>query len=165
MPLDRHLIVHLQEIYTTERDFRDYLAGRADAIRDQQLKAAIQQEIDDIGNEIGNLQQCLSIFGLSPSEDSSSPFVDAIKSSDRQAMQEIPNHTAGDMDAHLLLTDLSFGHMEVGMYQGMLSMAQALNQVEVADLLRENLEHEQRDVQEMEDMLAAIVSLSRQQAD
>ena len=162
MPLDRHLIVHLQEVYATETNYRDYLASRADDIRDQQLKSAIRQQIDDIGDEIGNLQQCLSIFGLTPGENLTSPLVEAIKASDAQTMQEIPNHTAGDMDAHLLLTDLSFGHLEVGMYQGMLSMAQALNQKEVADLLKQNLEHEQRDIEEMEDLLSDIVSLSRQ---
>ncbi|HEX2950269.1 MAG TPA: DUF892 family protein [Armatimonadota bacterium] len=163
MSLERHLVAHLQETYTTERDYQGYLRDWSGHIRDQQLKASINSEIHDIDGELTNLAHCLNFFNESPSVDSQSPFVQALKQEDQQTMQAMKESGALDMDVHLAMTDTKFANSEVANYQAMLTMARVLHQSDVAKLLEDNLSHEENDLQTIQDILLALIDLSQQQ--
>ena len=160
MPLNQHLVVHLQEMFVTEQGFCSYLQGWSEQVNNAQLKAVIAREIDDIPRQLDNLRQCLDALGAEVQEDLSSPFVAALKREDEITMQEMPMNEAQDKDIHLALSDIAFSHMEVGMYQGMIAMAQALGQDEVVDLLKSNLRHEHDDLREIQALLPALTGQS-----
>ncbi len=156
MPLEKHLVVHLQEMVATEEGFRGYLMDWSDQVSDVQLKDAISSEIDDIQAQVANLRVCLDALDAQPIQGLTSPFVAALKREDEMTMQEMPMSQGQDLDIHLALSDIAFGHMEVGMYQGMIAMAQALGKEEVVDLLKTNLRHEHDDLRQMQSLLPSL---------
>lgn len=159
MPLDKHLVVHLQEMYAAEDGFCTYLQGWTEKVGNAQLKDAITHEIDDIQVEMDNLRQCLDAFGVTVQTDLTSPFVAALKREDEITMQEM-TMDAADSDIHLALSDIAFGHMEVGMYQGMIAIAQALGKDQVVDLLKTNLTHEHDDLRALQSILPVLTGQS-----
>lgn len=163
MPLEKHLVVHLQEMLASERDYREYLDGWSDKVTNPQLKAAVQHQINDIQQEMDVLRRCMSVMGASPKEGLKSPLVQAFRQEDEETMREMPNATPADMDVHICLFDIKFGHSEVGVYQGMIDMAKALNRSDVVDLLQENFRSEQRDVQQMQNLLPTLINQAKGQ--
>jgi ferritin-like metal-binding protein YciE len=160
MPLDRHFIVHLQEMYATEHDFCDYLNSWVNKIDNSQLKTAVTNEVQDINQQLNNLQQCLSQFNEFPERGLKSPLVQAFQQEDTVTMQHLPQSTAADMDVHLAMTDLTFGQAEIGIYEGLIDMAQALNCSDAINLLQDNLQHEQQDVQQIRNLLPTLINQS-----
>ena len=160
MPLDRHLVVHLHEMYATERDFRDYLNSWSEKVSNPQLKTAVQHQINDIQQEMDILRRCISMMGASPKEELKSQMVQAFRQEYHTMMHEMPNATLSDMDVHLALLDVTFGHAELGAYQGMIDMAKVLNRKDIVDLLQQNFRSEQRDVQQMQNLLPTLIHQS-----
>jgi ferritin-like metal-binding protein YciE len=160
MPLDQHLVVHIQEMVATEQGFCDYLLGWTDQVSNVQLKDAITHEIDDIQTQVANLRECLTALGAEPVQGLTSPFVMALQREDELTMQEMPKADTWDMDIHLALSDITFGHLEVGMYQGMIAMAQALGKDDVVDILKTNLRCEHDDLRQIQNLLPTLTSAS-----
>lgn len=158
MPIDQHLILHLKEMYSTERDYCDYLKEKTNQVRHPQLKSAVNDEVEEIGRQLDNLRQALNTFGVFPDEELKSPAVEALWLEDKQTMQALPNMNPMDMDAHLAITDISFGHSEIGKYQGMLNLAKVLNRNDVVNLLQDNLNSEQQDLEKMQHILSEIIN-------
>jgi len=164
MPLDRHLVVHLQEMFSTEKDYRDYMMAKSSQVQDNQLKSVVSDEIKGIGTELNNLEQCLAFFNEFPKQDLHSPLVSAIQQEDAFTMQAMPSATKADMDMHLVINDITMGNWEIGIYQTLLDMAKALNQRDVINLLQENLSHEKEDLQKMQAILPNFIKQSQQKA-
>jgi ferritin-like metal-binding protein YciE len=163
MPLDQHLMVHMQEIYADARNYRNLLNGWSDQLRNQQLRTMIAQQIHEIGDQLDNLRQCLLIMGSAPDEAMLSPVVDALQREDQITHRAIPNMSPADMDVHVAMTDISFGQMEIGAYQGMVDMARELGQQDVATMLQHNLEEEQDDIWQMQQLLPELIRESQVQ--
>ncbi|MHB0935888.1 MAG: DUF892 family protein [Armatimonadota bacterium] len=163
MPLEKHLVVHLQETLATERDYRDYLAGWSDQVSNAQLKSAVQHQINDIQQEMDVLRRCVGMLGATPKEEMKSPLVAAFRQDDQETMQEMPDATPADMDVHLCIADIKFGHSEIGAYQAMIDMAKAINRTDVVDLLQDNFRSEQRDVQQMQNLLPTLINFEKGQ--
>jgi ferritin-like metal-binding protein YciE len=162
MPLEKHLVVHLQEMHMTERDFRDYLQEKVNQIQNQQLRSMVNKQIDGIGMEMNNLEQCLDMMGAQPKADGKSPIVQAFRQEDEMTMKEMPNMTSEDMDAHLAITDAGFGEMEEGIYQSMILMAQTLGKDGVASKLKQTMDHEVQDLEKMQNFLPTLIEQSQQ---
>lgn len=163
MLLDRHLVVHLQGMYASEREYREYLLHWTDRLRDQQLKSVVNKQAQGIEQELLNLNQALLNLGAFPQDRLHSPAVQALRQDDQMMMQTVPGMSPADFDIHVAMTDIAFGAMEIGKYQGMLAMAKALNQPDVAQLLQQNLDHEEGDLQQMQALLPALLNESQQQ--
>ncbi|HOS42536.1 MAG TPA: DUF892 family protein, partial [Armatimonadota bacterium] len=146
MPLDRHLVVQLQEMVATEEGWRDYLMAWSDQVSDARLQDAIAHEIGAIQARVANLRVCLDALDAEPIQGLTSPFVAARKREDELTMREMPMARGQDRDIHLTLAAIAFGHLEVGRYQGMIALARALGKDEVAELLKTNLRREHDDL-------------------
>ena len=163
MPLEKHLVVHLQEMLATERDYRDYLDTWSNRVENPQLKTAVQHQVNDIQEEMDILRRCMTMLGATPREGLASPLVQAFRQEDDETMREMPDATLADMDVYLCLSDIKFGHSEIGAYQGMIDMAKALNRQDIVDLLQENFRGEQRDVQQMQNLLPTLINWEKGQ--
>lgn len=163
MPLQKHLVVHLQEMYATERDYQNLLQGWSNKIQNSRLKSLVDEQIDGINQQMSNLKQCMSSLRSSP-KDLPSAFVQALRREDRMTTTEMSDMTPQDTDAHIALTDVSFGQMEIGKYQGMVNMAKTLERQDVVDRLQQNLDSEQQDVRKMQRLLPSLLQESQQGA-
>lgn len=163
MSLAKHLATHLQQMYVAERDYQMYLCDWSGKIRDQQLKTAFSQQVQGIGTELTNLKHCLDTLGEPLRDDFTSPLVAALREEDQETMQLMPNASPLDMDVHAAMTDVTFGNTEIGMYQGMLTMARVLKQKEIVHLLEDTLQHEENDMQQVTGILNQLIDISQQQ--
>jgi len=161
MPLEKHLVVHLQEMLASERDYREYLDGWSDKVTNPQLKAAVRHQINDIQQEMDILRRCMSSLGATPRDELKSPLVQSFRQEDEVTTEAMPDATPADMDVHLCLSDIKFGHSEIGVYQGMIDMAKALNRWDLVDLLQENFRSEQRDIQQMQNLLPTLINQAK----
>jgi ferritin-like metal-binding protein YciE len=159
MALEQHLVVHLQHMFVNERDYQMYLCDWAGRVKDQQLKAAVNTEIQGINQEMDNLKRCLDELGAPLNDDMTSPLVKALRLDDDATMDAMPDATPLDMDTHLAMTDISFGSAEIGTYQSMLTLAKMGKHAGVAHILEETLQHEEEDLQKMQSLLCSLSSL------
>lgn len=164
MPLDTHLVVHLQEMYATERDYGDFLTAKSDRVSNTHLKTMINHQVDEINGQMANLQRAMSELNASPQDNLKSPIVRALQLEDTQTMQSMPNMTPADMDVHLAVTDISFGQMEIGIYTSMIAMADALGKKNVSSILQQNLQQEQDGVQQAQSLLHDLLGSQQQRA-
>lgn len=163
MSLVQHLTVHLQQMYVAERDFQIYLCDLSGRVKDQMLKDAVNGEVRGMASEISDLKHCLDVLGAPLNDDMISPIVQAIRQEDQEAMGAMSQASAIDTDVHIAMTDTSFSTWEVGMYQAMLTMARASKQQEVVKTLEGLIQHEEEDLQRMQDILTALTDISYQQ--
>ncbi|MHB0934942.1 MAG: DUF892 family protein [Armatimonadota bacterium] len=163
MPLAKHLIIHLQEMYSTQHAYRAYLQGWSEQLRDQQLRAGVREQITGIGTELDQLRQALSRMDASPLEEHVSPLVQALRQEDEATKRAMPEMTPADTDVHVAMTDIGVGHLEIGMYQGILVMAKELGNQDIATIVKDLIEHEQQDLRAMQELLPALVRESQQQ--
>lgn len=163
MSLERHLVVHLQQMYVTERDYQIYLCDQSGKVTDQQLKTAINSEVNGAKKELDSLKKCLDILGQPLTEDLVSPLVQAIRQEDMTSMENMPHAAPIDVDVHIAMTDISFGSWEIGTYQGMVTMARVLNRQDLIGILEEILHNEDDDLQKMASIMTDLINISRQQ--
>jgi ferritin-like metal-binding protein YciE len=156
MPLDQHLVSHLQELYATEASFCGYLDRWVERISNAQLKSMVAEEISGIQDELGNLKTALNVLDAAPMADVGSPLVDAFRQEDTQIMQAMPSALPVDMDVHLVLSEIAFDHLEIGLYQGAIALAKEIGQDRVVDLLKTNLESEHDDLKELQQLLPRL---------
>ncbi len=161
MALKEHLIVHLQEQFATEKGKAQYLGEWSARISDSQLKSVVQGEIADIAWELDGLKQCLAVFGEFP-QDLPSPFVMAFRQEDQVTQQTLSHELPADLDVHLALNELGFGNLEIGFCQGMLNMAQALNEQEVVNQLQQIIAREQHGLNTVRSLLPRLITQSSQ---
>jgi ferritin-like metal-binding protein YciE len=161
MPLQQQLIVHLQEVYALECDYQNYLRTWNDRVRDQEFRFAIDGQIDSLGWEAKNIQQCLHALGSVPDGQPASHIVQGLRQEDEALIHNMPAMTPADSDLFLAMTESGMGQFEIGLYQGMLSIAKTLNQLPIVDLLQKNLEHQEREVRKVQELLPELVKESQ----
>ena len=157
MSLTHHLIVHLQQMHATEREYRQYLADWQPRVQNRRLHATMQIEMHDIDGELQRLQECLQHLGQSVDMTKRSPKVRVLRELDEDASHGTSDATPLDVDAHLAMTDINFGTSELGIYRDMLTMARAVNHPELIALLNESVQREEGDIQRMQDVLAHLI--------
>jgi ferritin-like metal-binding protein YciE len=124
--------------------------------------ATITGQINDVGNEMSNLKQCLNLLGTQLNDDMISPMVQALHTEDMQTMEMMPKMSPLDMDVHIAMSDLGFCTAEVGMMQGLLTMARVLNNPKVIQLLEETLQFEENDLQKLQGIFSDLFAVTVQ---
>ncbi len=157
MSLTHHLVVHLQQMHATEREYRQYLAEWLPRVQDQQLHSAIQAGMQSIEGEIQRLQHCLHALGQSVAMAKHSPKVRVLRELDEDTAHGTAEATPLDRDVHLAMTDINFGTAEIGVYRDMLTMARTVNHPELIAILNESVQQEEADLQRMQGVLAHLI--------
>lgn len=124
---------------------------------DGQVKQGLARHLEETAAQIRNLEQAISTMGADGTAHQD-PIIEGI---DRHAEQMLGRVDESLADAVILGGAAETEHHEIAMYEGLLTMAEAMGQDDVVALLTENLEQEQQMLQEVQ---TAMEKLAQQVA-
>jgi ferritin-like metal-binding protein YciE len=120
-----------------------------------ELKEGFSRHRQETEGQIRNLEQALSTIGAA-STAHQDPVADGIAEHAEQLLGKVDESLT---DAVLVGGAAETEHHEIAFYEGLITMAQNVGAEDIVPLLQENLEQEQRTLQEVE---AATQRLSQQ---
>jgi len=111
-----------------------------------ELREGFGRHREETEGQIRNLEQALESFG-GASTSHQDPVADGIAQHAEQMLGRVDDSLA---DAVLAGGAAETEHHEIAMYEGLITMAEAMAAEDVVPLLQENLEQEQRTLREIE---------------
>ncbi len=115
------------------------------AAQREQLKQQFHHHLEETEGQIENLEQALQAVGSQGAHES-----DAANGIATEGEKLIEKVDEGLVDAVLLAAAAKTEHVEIAMYEGLITKAEAMGAEDVVALLEENLEQEQHTLEEVE---------------
>jgi ferritin-like metal-binding protein YciE len=136
------LFVHeLKDIYYAEKALTKTLPQLAREASDRELEGAFRSHLKETEKHVANLERVFEHLGKRP-EAHPCPGIEGIKKEhDEFVSNESPS--AEVLNAFLTGAGARTEHYEIAAYEGLITMAEAMGEDEVARLLNENLAQEQ----------------------
>jgi ferritin-like metal-binding protein YciE len=113
---------------------------------ESELKEQLSHHREETQGQINNLTQAFSSLGKDP-ERKPCPVIDGLKIEGEQTLQQT---TTELHDAVILSGCAEVEHHEIAVYNGLITMAEKLDQDDLVALLEENLEQEEHTLKEVE---------------
>ena len=110
------------------------------------LKEGFERHLEETEGQIRNIEQALESIGGETTAHQD-PIMDGIAQQAEQMLGRVPDELA---DVVLAGGAAHTEHHEIATYDGLITMAESLGYDDVVALLKENLEQEQRTLQEVE---------------
>lgn len=145
----RQLMLHeLGDIFYAENVLAKTLPKLAEESRDDELRAGFEQHAEETRQQIENLRLAFEELGESPQSERC-PAIEGIKQEHDEFLEE---HDASDEVRDLFLTGAGgrTEHYEIAAYSGLITMARALSEDRVVELLEENLGQERAALEKLE---------------
>jgi ferritin-like metal-binding protein YciE len=142
-PMD--LFVHeLSDMLSAEQLITQMLRVASDAASNAQLKQGLQHHQEETQRHAQNLQQALQVLGQQP-HPVTCHAAEGLMQSLQEGIQSSQSNivTDGLIAAGAIKTE----NLEIASYMGLVQKAQLMGQTEVAQLLQQNLEQEERMLQ------------------
>jgi ferritin-like metal-binding protein YciE len=128
--------------------------------REEKLKQLFRRHHHETQQQIAHLERIFDAFGWEV-EESPSPVADAL---DKDAKGTIKKMGKSLVPAATLHAALKTEHHEIAVYENLIISAEALGNHNAAALLRENLEQEQRTLEEVRQLLREAAMTPEQAA-
>lgn len=145
----RQLLVHeLGDIYYAEGMLVKALPTLAEEAQDAELRAGFEEHAEETRGQLDNLRLAFEALGEKPQSERC-PAIEGIK---REHDEFLADHETSDEIRDLFLTGAGgrTEHYEIAAYSGLITMARALNETRVVELLEENLEQEKAALTKLE---------------
>ena len=111
-----------------------------------ELKDQLFHHREETQGQIGNLTQAFRAFGAEP-EGKPCPAIEGLKTEGKQMLQQTSDQLH---DAVILGGCAEVEHHEIGVYDGLITMAEEMGEDDIVALLEENLEQEEQTLKEVE---------------
>jgi ferritin-like metal-binding protein YciE len=119
------------------------LEGKAN---DPDLKEQLSHHHDETQGQVANLTQAFSAFGMQP-ERKPCPAIEGLQIEGKETLQM----TSPELyDLVILAGCAEVEHHEIAVYDGLIELADQLDQDDITALLKENLEQEEHTLKEVE---------------
>jgi ferritin-like metal-binding protein YciE len=138
----------------TEHTMLDMLDKLSNTANHEKLKQLFRRHHHETQQQIAHLERIFESFGWQV-EESPSPVADAL---DKDAKGTIKKMGKSLVPAAILQAALKTEHHEIAVYENLIVSAGALGRDDAVALLRENLEQEQRTLEEVEQMLREVAA-------
>ena len=145
----RELFLHeLGDVLYAEQTLVKTLPKLQEEASDEELARGFGEHLEETRQHVKNLEQAFEALG-EPAKAEKCPGIDGIKKehddfvSDESPSQEI-------LDAFLTGAGARTEHYEIAAYEGLVTMAEATGEDEVARLLSENLEQEKQALRKLQ---------------
>ena len=144
----RELFMHeLKDIYYVEKSLTKTLPRLASETKDRELEAGFKSHLRQTEGHVKNLEKVFKQLG-EPAQAEPCPGFDGIKREHDRFLEERP--TQDVLDVFLTGAASRTEHYEIAAYTGLVTMAKALGEREVADLLDRNLKQEKEALRTVE---------------
>jgi ferritin-like metal-binding protein YciE len=138
-----------------EHTVLDMLDANAENAHDTQLTQLFRHHQDETRQQIANLEQAFAAFGWEPDD---SPCL-AIEALEKEAKMDVKKTDDALVDHVLLMGAGETEHLEIAMYEGLITEARAMGKEDVVRLLQQNLEQEQHTLQEVKSASERVVAM------
>jgi ferritin-like metal-binding protein YciE len=144
----------------TEHTVLEMLDKLANTARDDKLKQLFRRHHHETQQQIAHIERIFEVFGWEV-EESPAPVADAL---DKDAKGTIKKMSKSLTPAGILQAGLKTEHHEIAVYENLIVNAEALGKDDAVALLRENLDQEQRTLDELGQMLREVAAAVAEQA-
>jgi ferritin-like metal-binding protein YciE len=146
------LLFKLGVALTMERTVHDMLWQIRDKARHPGLKRLLAERVDEADNHIVNLGRAFALLGADP-DDKPCGAIKAAQSESRQMIERTRDEL---VDAVIAGSTGEIDHYGIAVYEELVILAEAIGRTDVAELLYENLDQEQRTLAEVRRSTRAI---------
>ena len=145
----RELFMHeLGDILYAERPLVKALPKLQEEASDQELASGFETHLEETRQHVKNIEAASEKFGEEPKAEQC-PGIDGIKKEhDEFVTNESPSQEV--LDSFLTGAAARTEHYEIAAYEGLVTMAEAMGETEIVDLLSENLEQERNALQKVQ---------------
>jgi ferritin-like metal-binding protein YciE len=140
--LEEKFIHDLADIYDAEHRFLEAQSRLLQAASAPQLKAMIQDHIEQTEQQIGNIEQIYRQLGASPERVSCRAAAGLVSEGEQGLADSTDSPVVRDCMIGSALSKVE--HYEVASYRGLLTAAECMGQIQIAALLRQNLQQEEQ---------------------
>jgi len=142
------LFVHeLSDVYSGEQIIIQMLGEAQGMVQDQQLAEGLRLHQQQSQQQVQRLEQIFQQLGVSPHPVTCYAAV-GLRQSIMDVVQSGPS--AFVLDGAVVAGACKTEHLEIAAYNGLITKAQAMGQMQVVDLLQQNLKEEQQTLQKAE---------------
>jgi ferritin-like metal-binding protein YciE len=138
-----------------EQTTLDMLDANAENAHDAQLTQLFRHHQDETRQQIVNIEQAFAAFGWEPDD---SPCL-AMEALEKEAKMDVKKTDDALVDHVLLMGAAETEHLEIAMYEGLITEAQAMGRDDVVRLLQQNLEQEQHTLEEVKSASKRVVTM------
>ena len=137
----RELFLHeLGDALYAERTLVKTLPKLQEEASDRELALGFKEHLDETQQHVKNVEQAFEMLGEKPTAEKC-PGIEGIKKEhDDFVAEESPSQDV--LDSFLTGAGARTEHYEIAAYEGLVTMAEAMGETEVVELLSENLEQE-----------------------
>jgi ferritin-like metal-binding protein YciE len=128
--------------------------------KDEKLKQLLRRHHHETQQHIAHVERIFETFGWEV-EESPSHLADAL---DKEAKTGIKKTEKSLVASAILQAAVKTEHCEIAVYENLITGAEAMGKNEVAALLRENLEQEQRTLEQVGQMLRDVAAMAPEEA-
>ena len=137
----------LSKVHSSEREILQLLKTVQKEANDQELASGFEQHARETEQQIQNLEQALQVLGEQPQEPKAR-VIEALRNEHEDfKKQGAPPEL---QDAFIAGAAEHVEHHEISAYEGLITMAQAMGQQQIVDLLQQNLQQEQNTLQKVQ---------------
>ena len=139
----RELFLHeLGDVLYAERTLVKTLPKLQEEASDEELALGFEEHLEETRQHVKNLESAFEKLGETPKAEKC-PGIDGIKQEhDEFVSKESPSQDV--LDSFLTGAGARTEHYEIAAYEGLVTMAEAIGEAEIVDLLTENLEQEKK---------------------
>ncbi len=144
----RELFLHeLGDVLYAERTLVKTLPKLQEEASDEELTLGFEEHLDETKQHVKNVEQAFEKLGEKPTAEKC-PGIEGIKQEhDDFVSKESPSQDV--LDSFLTGAGARTEHYEIAAYEGLVTMAQAMGETEVVQLLSENLDQEKQALEKL----------------
>jgi ferritin-like metal-binding protein YciE len=144
----RALFLHeLGDVLYAERTLVKMLPKLQEEASDEELAVGFEEHLDQTRQHVKNVEQAFESLGEKPTAEKC-PAIEGIKQEhDDFVANESPSQDV--LDSFLTGAGARTEHYEIAAYEGLVTMAEAMGETEVVELLTENLEQEKTALEQL----------------
>ena len=137
----RKLFLHeLGDVLYAERTLVKTLPKLQEEASDEELALGFEEHLEQTRQHVKNVEQAFEMLGEKPVAEKCPGIEGLTKEHDDFVTQESPSQDV--LDSFLTGAGARTEHYEIAAYEGLVTMAEAMGEDDVAELLGENLEQE-----------------------
>jgi ferritin-like metal-binding protein YciE len=131
----------LKDIYYAEKKILTALPKMAKAANSDELRAAFEKHTEETEGQVERLEQIFEMMEK-PARGKTCPAILGLVEEGQEVMKDFKNSDA--LDAGLLAGAQAVEHYEISRYGTMIAWAEQMGMTEAADLLKQNLDEEEK---------------------